>query len=210
MAEKLKSILKNNFVFFQRIENYVNQMLAFTDINSYANCLIYIDYFKTSKSKNCSFKFNNKCVNEQNYVQIYLEGIKNNKKFLDEKTIKLIENNLNIKIDDLETTLFSKCDASSSVDNNIQIDNFIFEECYSSSTSYSEFTNTGSAIANCVMTTLFNSLAEENPIEENKFNFNLLFICVMIIFVFLLLLISIFALKYKIEIKTAFVNHILL
>lgn len=210
MSEAIKSILKNNFVFFQRIENYVKEQLSFNDNNSYIDCYIHIEHFKISKSKNCSFKFSNKCVNEQNFAQLYIEGIKNNKQFLDDKTIKLIENNLNIKIDDLETTLVQKCDSSAFVDNNIKIDKFIFNECYSESTSYSEFTNTGSAISNCIMSTLFNSLSEKNENLKNNFDFNIIYISVLVIFNILFILIFILALKYNVEIKTALVNHTLL
>lgn len=170
------------------------------------NCLIEFKNINIRNSKNCNVSIINECYEgTENSLNLLLLSIYENRDFISFELMKKIEKGLGVTISEetnVNSDFFKKCNAFSSVSNQIRIGELKIDNCFSDLKNGLEFVfyNTGSANSNCGVMELINSMNNENtekPYNNNIslssiFNLNLFNILVIITILFVIFMILYF------------------
>lgn len=177
---KLSGLLGEDLILYNKIMNaYYDKMNSISATGS-ISCNITFNKIELKNSNNCTVNIVNKCfTNSYLSLNILLETIIDNLKFISNDIRNRIEKNLGIvldnTIDQSNKGFIKRCKISSEVSNTVNINTLTINNCVSKLPLSFDFFNTGDAKANCGIVELLNALSNklENEKEDliDKFDF---------------------------------------
>lgn len=203
---------KQGILIYNMVSELFFEKLSKIQSNTNVNCLINFKKIEANLFSNCGISIINKCTSNTNTTfALFIESIKEILQSLDDEKRKIMENELEIKTNELDPNtdkgFIKTCKAYASFIKTIDVDLLKVDNCYSSIPIYFEFINNGEATSNCGMSELSRSLSHlpnNSSIYENYYLFKFLnitmenyIITILLLLVFTIILVIIIILIEK-------------